>query len=78
MHVPWTAGSSWGTTMNDHWMSVWIRLPADRSPELIKALEALGFVENDICALNREQDGANVSYGPMDPPGQRPYGWELA
>ena len=38
-------------------------------------LKAQGFTEDDWCALNR-QDGAHVSWGPMEYPGPRPHPWD--
>jgi hypothetical protein len=65
--------------MDQDWIRIRILFPpeADLKP-LFDTLKAMGFVQNDILALNRLNDGAYVGWGSYPPPrGPRPYRWEV-
>lgn len=68
------------TTQPD-WDTMTIMLPPWNYPILQKIIDLLkeeGFTENDWCALNRQEDGAHVNWGPCEPPQkERPYPWEV-
>lgn len=58
------------------WTCYTVMLPPGSDYKALEAyLKALGFVENDWCAMNRH-DGAHVSRGPMEPPADPPP-WKL-
>jgi hypothetical protein len=62
--------------VSQEWEQFVIFLPRESGDELIKALERMGFTEDDACALNRPGDGAHANYAPIPHPGHRPYRWE--
>lgn len=59
--------------MSDNWESYTFYLPpGTHDGWILKVIaKALGFTENDWCAMNRE-DLAHLSWGPMEDPGDNP------